>query len=170
MGYLNSAQQIFQGQFHTGKWFTLYFGLLALVFGLSSLVNSHVVKKLGMRHICLRGTIATIIASIVFISLSYMVAISLWMFLMYAAILIFVCGLMFGNLNSLAMEPMGHIAGLAAAVTGFISTILSMVMGAVIGQLYDNTVTPIAMGFLVAGIMALAAMYWAERGKLDFKS
>ena len=62
MGYLNSSQQIFQVQFNTGKLFTLYFGLLAFLFGVSSFVNSYFVNKLGMRHICLRGMIATIIS------------------------------------------------------------------------------------------------------------
>ncbi len=168
MGYLNSAQQIFQVQFATGKLFTLYFGLLAFVFGISSLVNSYFVKRLGMRHICLRGTIAGIIASMIFLILALTSGVQLWMFMIYAGILFFVCGLMFGNLNSLAMEPMGHIAGLAASVIGCISTVISMVIGAVIGQLYDNTIIPIAVGFLLTGITALLAMLWAEKGKLDF--
>lgn len=168
MGYLNSSQQIFQVQFNTGKLFTVYFGMLALLFGVSSFVNSYFVKKLGMRHICLRGTIAIIIASAIFVALHFVAEIELWMFLIYAAVVFFVFGLMFGNLNSLAMEPMGHIAGLAAAVTGFISSIISMTIGAAIGQLYDNTLLPISIGFLVAGTISLLVMFWADKGKLSF--
>jgi DHA1 family bicyclomycin/chloramphenicol resistance-like MFS transporter len=168
MGYLNSAQQIFQVQFNTGKLFTLYFGLLAFLFGVSSLVNSRFVQMLGMRHICLRGMIATIVASAIFLALNFTVEIHLWMFLIYAAILFFVFGLMFGNLNSLAMEPMGEIAGLAASVIGFVSTIISMTIGGSIGQLYDNTLIPISIGFLATGVIGLLAMFWAEKGKLDF--
>lgn len=168
MGYLNSSRQIFQVQFATGKLFTLYFGLLAFIFGVASLVNSHFVKKLGMRHICLRGMIVTIIVSVIFITLHFIIEIHLWIFLTYAAILFFVFGLMFGNLNSLAMEPMGHIAGLAAAVIGFISTIISMTIGAIIGQLYDNTLVPISAGFLATSIIGLITMFWAERGKFNF--
>jgi DHA1 family bicyclomycin/chloramphenicol resistance-like MFS transporter len=168
MGYLNSSQQIFQVQFNTGKLFTLYFGCLAFLFGVSSLVNSYFVQRLGMRHICLRGTIATIIASSIFLGLNLTMEIHLWMFLIYAAVLFFVFGLMFGNLNSLAMEPMGEIAGLAASVIGFISTIISMTIGAVIGQMYDNTLVPISAGFLIAGVFSLLAMWWAEKGKMDF--
>ena len=168
LGYLNSAQQIFQVQFATGKLFTLYFGGLALVFGVSSLVNSHFVKRLGMRHICLRGMIVTITASAIFVGLHFVTEIHLWMFVIYAAILFFVCGLMFGNLNSLAMEPMGEIAGMAAAVIGFIASIMDTAIGALIGQLYDNTLIPVAAGFLITNILALLAMLWAERGKLNF--
>lgn len=168
MGYLNSAQQIFQVQFNAGKMFTLYFGMLALVFGASSLVNSYFVKRLGMRHICLRGMIITIVSSTMFFGLHFITDIHLWMFLIYAAILFFVCGLMFGNLNALAMEPMGHIAGLAAAIIGFISSVISMTLGAIIGQLYDNTLIPVSLGFLCSGIFALGMMRWAEKGKLNF--
>ncbi len=168
LGYLNSAQQIFQIQFDTGNLFTVYFGALALVFGASSLVNSHFVKRLGMRHICLRGIIITIISSAIFLGLHFVADIQLWMFLIYAAIIFFVFGLMFGNLNSLAMEPMGNIAGLAAAVIGFTASIIDMIIGAVIGQLYDNTLIPISTGFLITGILSLLAMLWAEKGKVDF--
>ena len=168
LGYLNSAQQIFQVQFATGNLFTLYFGCLAFVFGASSLLNSYFVKNLGMRHICLRGIIVTIISSAIFLALNLMIEVNLWMFLIYAAILFFVCGLMFGNLNSLAMEPMGHIAGLAASVIGFVASVIDTVIGAWIGQLYDGTLIPLATGFLVTGILSLAAMAWAERGKFNF--
>lgn len=168
MGDLNSSQQIFQVQFDTGDRFPLYFGGLALVFGLSSLVNSHVVKRLGMRHICLRGFIITMIASVLFLALHWVTDITLWMFVVYAAILFFTFGLMFGNLNSLAMEPMGHIAGLAATVIGVLSTLISMSMGIVIGQLYDNTLIPLTIGFFLSGALGLAAMRWAERGNLKF--
>ena len=168
MGYLNSSQQIFQVQFNTGKLFALYFGGLAFVFGISSFVNSHFVKRLGMRHICLRGIIVTIVASGIFLAVNLTMPVHLWMFLIYAAILFFICGLMFGNLNALAMEPMGEIAGLAAAVIGFVSTIISMVIGAVIGQMYDNTLVPIVSGFLATGILSLAVMLWAEHGKVNY--
>jgi DHA1 family bicyclomycin/chloramphenicol resistance-like MFS transporter len=168
MGYLNSSRQIFQEQFQTGKLFTLYFGLLALLFGASSLVNSHFVKRLGMRHICLRGMIATIIASAIFLGLHFVTEIHLWMFFIYAGILFFIFGLMFGNLNSLAMEPMGEIAGLAASVIGFVSTLISMTIGSAIGQLYNNTLIPMSTGFLISGILGLVTMFWAEKGKMDF--
>lgn len=163
IGYLNSSQQIFQDHFQTGKMFTLYFGMLALVLGVASLVNARIVQKFGMRLICLRSTITIIVASLVFLTLNLTIDVKLWMFMAYAAVLFFSFGLMFGNLNSIAMEPMGHIAGLASAVIGSVSTAISMVIGAVIGQLYNDTLIPVVAGFLVLNIASLGVMAWAER-------
>ncbi|TGL58202.1 Bcr/CflA family efflux MFS transporter [Leptospira ognonensis] len=153
-GYLNSSQQIFQVQFETGKLFTVYFGGLALLFGIASLLNSQLVEKWGMHYITKRATIGIIISSFLFLSLQSFVSIGLWMFLPYVAILFFCFGLLFGNFNSLAMEPMGHIAGIASAIIGSVSSILSMIIGTTIGQLYDQTVMPVTIGFLVMSCLS----------------
>lgn len=167
IGYLNSSQQIFQVQFNTGNLFAFYFGLLALVLGFASLINSRIVEKHGPRAIAFRAICVVVVASIGFFSLHAFVTISLWMFLVYAAILFFCFGLLFGNVNSLAMEPMGHVAGIASAVIGSVSSIMSMSIGTVIGQMYNNTLMPISGGFAIMGTLALCLMYWAEKGRIE---
>jgi DHA1 family bicyclomycin/chloramphenicol resistance-like MFS transporter len=166
IGYLNSAPQIFQSYFDTGKMFSIYFGGLAIVLSAASFVNSVLVKKYGMYYICLRSFICIIAASILFLILTSVVKITLVMFLIYAAILFFCFGLLFGNLNSIAMEPMGHIAGIAAAITGSVAGLLSMLIGGIIGQLYNNTLIPLTLGFLVLGILCTVIIIWAERGRV----
>ncbi len=163
LGYLNSSQQIFQVQFKTAEMFTVYFGLLALVLGAASLVNSRIVARLGMRYICLRAMISVVAASAVFLGLHAIAAITLWMFLIYAAIIFFGFGLMFGNLNAIAMEPMGHIAGTAAAVISAVSSLISMALGTLIGQLYDITLIPMTLGFIVLGLVAIGCMRYGNR-------
>lgn len=162
VGYLNSSQQIFQVQFATGKMFTVYFGVLALVFGLASLFNSKFVMKWGMHAICHRATLAIILGSAAFLGLHAITSIELWMFMLYAAVLFFSFGLVFGNVNALAMEPMGHVAGIASAIIGSVSSILSMVIGTSIGQMYNNTLVPVTLGFLVLCSLALLVMYFCE--------
>jgi DHA1 family bicyclomycin/chloramphenicol resistance-like MFS transporter len=168
IGYLNSSQQIFQVQFGTGKMFTVYFGVLALILGAASLLNSRLVEKLGMHYICIRSFSAIIAASVLFLGINLTVEVQLWMFLIYAAILFFSFGLIFGNLNALAMEPMGHIAGIASAVIGFVSSIISMVIGATIGQLYNGTLIPVVTGFSIMGLISLLIMlYTTKSGQGD---
>ena len=163
IGYLNSSQQIFQELFQTGNMFSIYFGLLALVLGVSSLVNSRFVERLGMHFIATRAFQAIIASSAGFLILQFIVSdIRLWMFLIYAAILFFSFGLIFGNINAMAMEPMGHVAGIASAVIGSVSSIMSITIGTTIGQLYDGSLFPITMGFLLMGSCALALMLYAE--------
>ena len=71
-------------------------------------------------------------------------------------------GMLFGNFNALAMEPMGHMAGMAAAVIGCVSLVISVMLGGIIGQLYDNNLLPIALGFLTASCASLIMMRIAE--------
>ncbi len=162
VGYLNSSQQIFQVQFGTGKMFTVYFGVLALVFGVASLFNSQLVEKWGMHFISNRAVLAIILSSALFLGLHAACDIQLWMFMIYAAVLFFAFGLIFGNVNAMAMEPMGHVAGIASAIIGSVSSIISMVIGTAIGQLYNNTLIPVTVGFLVMTSLALLLMKFAD--------
>lgn len=163
IGYLTSCRQIYQDHYQIGEYFSLAFGGLALVLGAASLVNSRIVQKTGMRFLCLRSTLVIIVASAIFLALNFAMAPPLWMFMSYAAILFFSFGLMFGNLNAIAMEPMGHIAGIASAVIGSVSTLISMIIGAGIGQLYNDTLIPVVAGFLIMNIVSLGVMMFAER-------
>ena len=159
IGYLGASQQIFQDQFGVGEKFSLYFGGLALVLGLASLMNSKFVVRLGMRYICTHAMGAIVVASLIFLGLHVIVdSITLPMFLIYASILFFSFGLMFGNLNAIAMEPMGEVAGMASAIIGSVSSVISLVIGTFVGQMYNNTLIPIAFGFLGCGIIAYILM------------
>ncbi len=163
IGYLNSSQQIFQVQFNTGKLFTVYFGLLALLFGAASLGNSFVVEKLGMRRIAQLAVKGMMLASAIFLALHYVTEIHLWMFLVFAGFIFFCFGFIFGNINAIAMEPMGHVAGIASAIIGSVSSIIALVIGTTIGQAYDNTLIPVTIGFLVLSSLACITMYMADR-------
>lgn len=164
MGYLNSTRQIFQDLFGTGEWFSAYFGGLALVFGASSLFNAKIVQKHGMRRLCRSAMMAVIGASLVYLVFRSGFGDLLIPFLVYIAVLYFAMGSLFGNLNAIAMEPMGHIAGIASAVIGATSSIISLILGTLIGQLYDGTLVPVTTGFAALGLCALLVMRHSNRG------
>lgn len=163
IGYLNSSQQIFQEQFKTGEMFVLYFGGLALVLGAASLVNARIVGKTDMQTICIRATGGIIVTSALFLLVHFITDVTLWMFVSYAAVLFFSFGLMFGNINAIAMEPMGHVAGIATAVIGATSSAMSLTIGTAIGQMYDNTLIPIVSGFFILNIISLLLMLYVRR-------
>jgi MFS transporter, DHA1 family, multidrug resistance protein len=165
VGYLNSSQQIFQVMFNTGKMFTVYFGVLAALFGAASLVNSQLVEKWGMHYISKRAIIGIILSSVLFLGLHRVADIQLWMFMLYASAIFFCFGLVFGNINALAMEPMGHVAGIASAIIGSVSSILSMIIGTSIGQMFNNTVVPVTTGFLIMSSLAMMVMQFANSKK-----
>lgn len=163
LGYLSSAQQIFQQVYAAGALFPLYFGGLAIALGAASMVNARVVMRLGMLPLVRRALAILTLLSAGFAIMVYAVGgVPPLPALIAYLVLAFLCvGILFGNLNALAMEPMGHIAGTAAAVIGSLSTLLSLGCGLVIGQAFDGSVRPLVLGFAVLAPAALVAVRWA---------
>lgn len=157
IGYLNTSQQILQLQYGLGDKFPIAFGVLALGIGLSSFVNSKLVENLGMKKLC---TAALSILSIIAIIFNIIVYFTnglppFFVFFGFLLLSLFNFGLLFGNFSALALEPMGHIAGTANSVISSVQILISAVIGSTIGQLYNGTVVPIAIGFLVCSILSL---------------
>ena len=75
--------------------------------------------------------------------------------MIYLGLTFFCFGILFGNFNTLAVHPLGHIAGVANSVISTVSTFISVLIGALIGQLYDGTVLPLILGFAGCGILTL---------------
>ena len=163
IGYLLSTQQIFQVQFQIGSIFVVYFGLQALGFGMSSLLNSRMVERLGMRFIVIRGLLAIIALGLLMAALSTVMVVHFAMFFAFGLTSLFCVGLLLGNLNALAMEHMGHIAGTATAIIAAASNVVSLTFGTLIGQGYNGTLMPVALGFATLGSAALWLVLRAER-------
>ena len=166
IAYLSSAQQIFQEGYGVGALFPLYFGVLALAIGVASLVNGRLVMQYGMRRLSNAAAWGITLASLVAWAGAFAFdgLPPLWLFMSYL-MAVFVCvGLVFGNLNALAMEPLGHIAGVGAAVVASLSTFISVPLGALVGQSFDGTMYVQVGAFAVFGAGMLAAMRWAEGG------
>jgi DHA1 family bicyclomycin/chloramphenicol resistance-like MFS transporter len=70
----------------------------------------------------------------------------------------FMAGVTFGNLNALAMQKMGHIAGLAASVITAISTVGAVVIAAPVGLLFDGSAKPIVLATLACSALAYVLM------------
>ncbi len=164
VGFLNSSQQIFQIQFNLAERFPLYFAMVAASVGLASFVNGRLVLRLGMQTMVKWASFCIVTISIVFYLLIQFILPepSLFVFMIYLLSTVFFVGILFGNLNSLAMEPLGHIAGLGAAVVGSMSTFISVPFGTFIGMQYDETVGPLVLGFLCFGGLSALAIYVAE--------
>ncbi len=156
-GYLNSVQQILQEQYQLGDDFPLYFALLALGIGVASFVNAKLVMRFGMHKISRMAISTFTLLAIGFLGVAWQFAghPPLYALLGYFMAAFFCLGLLFGNLNALAMEPLGHNAGIGASVVGSLSTLLSIPLGAYIGQAYDQTILPLMIGFSV-----LSAITW----------
>jgi len=165
-GFINSAQQVFVDVLGAGKLFTLLFAAIAGGLAVASPVNSHIVGRLGMRRV----SHAALCGYIAFAGVHALIALSghesLWVFAVMQAGMMFCFGLTMSNFGALAMEPLGHLAGTAASVQGFITTIGGALFGFWIGQLFDGTVVPLTLGFTGFGVAGLVAVLVTERGRL----
>ena len=165
VGYLTSAQQIFQETYGLGPLFPVAFGGLAGSLGLAGFVNSRIVLRLGMHRLVFLalGSMITLATSFTIVAYAFDGVPPLWVAFLLLSPMFFSHGMLFGNLNALAMQPMGHIAGSAAAVIGTVTTALSASVGSMIGQAYDGTVLPLAMGFTGSAVLALVFCLLAQK-------
>ena len=166
IGYLSSSQQIFQLQYQLHELFPLYFGFLACAIGFASLLNARLVMRFGMRRLSRYALSGICLLSVPF----YLYAWTqqghpqIYLLMAYLLPLFFCFGILFGNLNALAMEPLGHIAGLGSALVGSISTLMSVLFGVLIANAYDQTVLPLVAGFALLGMAGMVAMRWTDSG------
>jgi DHA1 family bicyclomycin/chloramphenicol resistance-like MFS transporter len=116
-----------------------------------------------LSHLALWGIL---VGSVVFLVVSSLSAghPPLALLMTYLMVSFFGIGLLFGNLTTMAMQPLGAIAGTGSAVVGATSMLISLTLGTVIGQSYNGTVTPLVGGFAILSLCSLAAARFAERG------
>lgn len=165
-GFINSAQQIYVGIYQAGAMFPVYFALVAGLMALSSFVNSRLVGRIGMRRLAHGALIGfTITTGIAFV-VSLVMFVPLWLFISVFALAMFQFSWIGSNFNALAMEPLGHVAGTASSVQGFMQTIGGGLLGAAIGQAFDGTITPMAAGYFFCAIVSLGLVLLAEKGRL----
>ncbi|PWL18048.1 MFS transporter [Falsochrobactrum shanghaiense] len=166
-GYINSAQQIFVDIYKLGPLFPLAFAAVAMTLALASFLNSRLVGRFGMRRISQTMLLVFTGFSLLWMALSLLTEGHLPFALMMAIymVIMFSFSLVTANFNALAMEPLGNVAGTASSVLGFAQTVIGASLGAIIGQAFDGTTTPVAMGYCVLGFVALICVLVAEKGR-----
>jgi len=165
VGYLGSAQQILQIQYELGNAFSLYFGALAVAIGISSFFTAKFVMRFGMETLSFFALLVLSITSLIFYLYAESVSghPALHVFMGYLTITFFCFGVLFGGFKMLAIQPLGHIAGVASSVISSVQTLLSVAIGGLIGQCYNGTVLPLVGGFLLCSLSSLAIMFYVRR-------
>ena len=165
-GFINSSQQIFADVFHRPGLFPLVFALIAGFAAAASVANARLVGRFGMRALSHMALLAFISIALLHLFVALAGRETIASFTVFQAATMFCFGLMVGNFGALAMQPMGHIAGTAAAVQGCISTAGGAAIGMLTGQSFNGTTVPLVTGFLACGCGALAVVLLAEGGRL----
>jgi DHA1 family bicyclomycin/chloramphenicol resistance-like MFS transporter len=164
LGYLTSAQQILQQQYALDARFPLYFAVLAIAIGGASFANAQLVMRFGMHALANWSLRSILVLAVAYAAVAgtWSGHPPLWSLMAFLMAEFFGIGLLFGNLNALAMQPLGHIAGTGAAIVGATSMLISLAFGTWIGQSYNGTVLPLVLGFAVLSACAILTTWWAE--------
>jgi DHA1 family bicyclomycin/chloramphenicol resistance-like MFS transporter len=164
--YIVSVQQVYGELYGLGKLFPLAFGGSSISSAIAALFSARVVRKVGMRPVA-HGTM--LIFTVSGLSL-FLLALSgnppFWVTYTLLCICMMAFGILQGNVNAIALEPLGHIAGTASSLFGVVTTTIGTIVGGVVGQAYDGTVVPLSVAFGFGGLFAVFAVLWTERGRL----
>ncbi|NRR92979.1 multidrug effflux MFS transporter [Winogradskyella undariae] len=164
MVYLSTSQQIFQVQYDMGEYFPYIFASLAVTIGLSTFLNSAIVMRFGMWNLVHVALIVFIISSFTYVIIFWSgvnppIGVLIGFLMVQFASVAF----LFGNYRALAMEPMGHIAGIGSALNGFISTVMAVPIANFIGSFIKTSVLPLFLGFFITGIIGLILFYSVKK-------
>ncbi|WP_136443484.1 multidrug effflux MFS transporter [Pacificoceanicola onchidii] len=163
---ISTVQPLYDDFFGQGDAFPLWFGGIAIVASSASFLNAALVMRLGMRLLVTAMLIAQLGLT------SAMIFLLLWgvsgdtlfyAFVVWQTGVFFQAGLTLGNLNALAMEPMGHIAGLAASVIGALATVGAVILAVPVSLAFNGTPLPVALGILLQVFGALWAILRLRR-------
>jgi len=156
MVYLSASQDIFQNQYGMVEEFPYIFAALAISVGFATFLNGTFVLKYGMYAMVRAFMVAFTGIPILYLAFFYGEPNpSVYVLVSFFGIQFFSIGFLFGNLRSLAMQPLGHIAGIGAAINGFVSTIMAVPIATYIGSFIKTTASPLFIGFLICGCASL---------------
>ncbi len=166
--YLASSELIFREVFAQDRAYPLIFGALALTMGTAMLVNARLVGRHGPTRVA-HGALVAYVAMAGALTLVVVLADGrphLALFVLGLGAMLCAHSLMLPNLNTIAMAPMGPVAGTASSVIGSVQVAGGALLGTLIDRAFDGTVRPISYGFVGLGGLALVLVLWAERGRL----
>lgn len=154
--YLSASQLIFEQQYNLKDEFPFIFAGIALFIGIATFLNGTFVVRLGMfKLVSIFTVIFTLIPFVYIFLYSGETNPSIYVLVTFFGLQFFAIAFLFGNTRALAMEPIGHIAGIGAAINGFVSTIMAVPIATLIGSFINTTALPLFIGFFVCGVIAL---------------
>lgn len=165
--YLSSAQHIFEDQYGLREAFPYIFAGLAVSIGTSTFTNGTMVMRFGMRNLSLAATVSFSLVAMSYLLVFWnspnpdVIVLVIFLFLQF-----FCLGFMWGNFRSIAMEPIGHIAGIGAAINGFVSTLISVPIATFIGAFLEDLALPLFIGLAFCGFGAVLLILLSRRKKV----
>ena len=166
LSFLASTELIFSEVYGRPGWFVPYFSAFGVASAAVALGCNRMLHRLEARQLAL-GLGATFVAiSAVLFAVTAagdgLPPFGLWMALFSLANASYVG--VFPTSISLALEPMGKMAGTAAAVMGACGSLGGSLLASFTDRAIDGSVMPIGIAYLVYSLLALVCQLWARGG------
>lgn len=165
-GYLNASEQLFSFTFGARDFFPIGFAIIAIGIAFANFTNSRIVMKFGARRVSHSAVFIYITLGLLQLGAAWFFASSLSLFMALLMGNMALIGFLGPNFSSIAMQPFGHMAGIASSFQQSLRQMLGAGIGAAIGAQFNGTAIPMAIGFCVCGTASLLLIFWGERGKL----
>jgi MFS transporter, DHA1 family, multidrug resistance protein len=165
-GFLNSSQQVFDVVFNARDFFPIGFAIIAMGIASANFTNGHIVERFGARRVSQAALLLSITFGALQILAAWLAPQSIVLFLVLVAANMAMVGFIGANFSSIAMTPFGKMAGAASSFQNFVKTLLAAGIGALIGQSFNGSALPMAIGFFICSLLCLCLVLWGENGKL----
>ena len=161
--YLSSSERIISDILARGDQFPIIFGVVAIGFGITALINGKLVVALGIQKLLHRASMFLVFSATVLLIVTIVNkgTPSFWIFIPVLAVVLGTFMFIMPNLNSAALFPMGDIAGTAGAFTSAIRMSLGAAIGGVMNSLIKDSLTPFAMGIVCMAVFTMITIFIA---------
>jgi DHA1 family bicyclomycin/chloramphenicol resistance-like MFS transporter len=166
VAYIASIQQIVFDAFRQPDAIGWVFGAVAAPMALASWLNSRLVGRHGLRRVGHLGVLAFAVLTLGHALLATAFGEGLAEFVVLQGLVMASFAFTSSNLNTLAMEKMAPIAGMASSIQGVVGTVIAAAVGFMIGQQFDGTQLPFLWGFAGCGLAAAVLVVLTEPGRL----
>ncbi|MGB0662050.1 MAG: multidrug effflux MFS transporter [Mangrovicoccus sp.] len=154
---LSASQMVFDQSLGLGDTFHLWFGMIAVFAVGGPILNSKIVLHMGMRRVVLGALLGLLVLTglyLVALETGFIPPNVIWAYVLWQIVVFFSAGMLMGNLNAVALTPMGHIAGMAATIVSAVATVGSMAIAMPLAARFDGTQIPIVEGIFGCTVIA----------------
>ncbi|TVT48654.1 MAG: multidrug effflux MFS transporter [Denitromonas halophila] len=160
VGFLTSAQAIFQGTYAASERFVPLLAFVCAFTAVAAILNARLVCRVGSWRLVRIGLLVQVGVSLVGVLALRCQSLSLLEFTLIACGNLAAMGLLVPNLTALSLQPFADTAGAAAALFGSVTMLLSAVLGLSIGRSFDGSAGPLLEAYALLGCAALLLVEW----------
>ena len=165
LSYLGSTELVFGDVYGRSELFVPYMSASGVIAAAVALASNRVLHRAEAHQLALGAGSAYAAASAALFAVTVasggVPALAVWLVPFSLANALHVA--VFPSVMSLALEPMGEMAGTAASVLGFSTWMLGGLLASFTDSAVDGSVMPIGVAYLTYSCAALACQLWARR-------